>query len=194
MHRLLVTLLLSLIALAGGCSSYVNPLTGATLAGGVPASSSRLLGFRLPAGMAYYAEHSRISGQDGVEILRGEAGPGACAASAVNGMQELGWTPRLGSASNIRAVYAYEKDGRMAVITIYPQSPTTMTLMIIYTSSRNPEHMPLPYSSADSQDRGEQTSAPFSETWDDGSPDVAGTYDAESGPVYEEGGITGRDI
>ncbi len=144
MHRLLVTLVFVLAAAAAGCSSYVNPLTGTTLAGGVPATTSRLVGIRLPRAMDFYPEHSRITGQDGMEVLRGDAGPAACAASVVNGMAEQGWTPRLGAATQTRAVYAYEKDGRMAVITIYPQSPTTMTLLIIYTGSASAADMPLP--------------------------------------------------
>ena len=75
MHRLLVTISLLLLPLIAGCAGFTNPLTGTTVGGGVVANTSRLLGTPLPAGMEFYAEHSRIEGQDGMETLRGTASP-----------------------------------------------------------------------------------------------------------------------
>ncbi len=194
MHRLLVTLVFVLAAAGAGCSTYVNPLTGTTIAGGVPASTSRLLGIRLPSNMDFYPEHSRITGQDGMEVLRGDAGPAACASSVINGMAGQGWTPRLGSASDMRACYAYEKDGRLAVITIYPQSPTTMTLLIIYTSSMQSGDMPLP-SLGRGYSRGSGAVAAPAEIepdtdWGDG----GGISTAPEAPASSGAPIVGRDI
>ncbi|MDO5536145.1 MAG: hypothetical protein Q4F72_01240 [Desulfovibrionaceae bacterium] len=207
MHRPLVTrlsgtllpgmLVFILSALLAGCAGYVNPLTGTTLAGGVPASQSRLLGTRLPSGMDFYPEHSRITGTEGMEILRGDASPAACASATVNGLQEQGWTARLASATEMRACYAFEKDGRLAVITIYPQSPTTMTLMTVYVSSSAPADMPLPVMKSRGLNFGSGRAPSSPSASDDGS--YSG-YPVSTEPLSTEpaasGGspIVGRDI
>ena len=114
MHRLLVTISLLLLPLIAGCAGFTNPLTGTTVGGGVVANTSRLLGTPLPAGMEFYAEHSRIEGQDGMETLRGTASPAMCARTVCDALQADGWAIRLGYATETRALYAFEKQGRPA--------------------------------------------------------------------------------
>lgn len=144
MHRLLVTLTLLILPILAGCAGVANPLTGTTAGGGLVARESKLLGTPLPLGMDFYPEHSRIEGQDGMEVLRGDASLYMCASKTCTALQNAGWTTRLAYATSSRACYVFEKDGRLAVITIHPQSPTTLTLMVIYTCSAPPA-CPCPY-------------------------------------------------
>ncbi len=148
MHGLLVTLLIMLMTLACSCTGYVNPITGNTLSGGVPATQSRLLSVRLPSGMECIPDHSKIDGSDGLEIVRGDASPALCAQVITTGMQDQGWRLRLATAANMRACYAYENGSRTAVITIEPQTGTSMTLVTIATSSGTPSGTPLPVAPA----------------------------------------------
>ena len=143
MHRLLVTISLLLLPLIAGCAGFTNPLTGTTVGGGVVANTSRLLGTPLPAGMEFYAEHSRIEGQDGMETLRGTASPAMCARTVCDALQADGWAIRLGYATETRALYAFEKQGRLAVVNILPQA--SLTLMTLYTSSVPPASIPIPF-------------------------------------------------
>ena len=142
MHRLLVTLTLLLLPVLAGCAGQAIPFTGNTAGGGVVAHESRLLGIAIPRGMDFYPEHSQIEGADGMEILRGTASPALCASSVSNALQDAGWQGRLGYATERRALHVFEKQGRLAVINIEPQSG--FTLMIIYTSSNPPQGMPIP--------------------------------------------------
>lgn len=196
MHRLLVTLLVVVSAALAGCGGYINPLTGSSLSGGMPTTQSKLLGIRVPSGMDFYPEHSRLNGSEGMEILRGDASPALCASTVINGMQEQGWTARMGFATETRACYAYEKGGQLAVITIYPQSPTTMTLMTILVSFSAPAEMPIPIT--------KKSSFSFGSSSNDSAPAPAeaasdGGYSSEpisTAPVSSDGGsgIVGRDI
>ena len=143
MHRLLVTISLLLLPLVAGCAGFTNPLTGTTVGGGVVANTSRLLGTPLPAGMEFYAEHSRIEGQDGMETLRGTASPAMCARTVCDALQADGWAIRLGYATETRALYVFEKQGRLAAVNILPQA--SLTLMTLYTSSVPPASIPIPF-------------------------------------------------
>ncbi len=142
MHRLLVTLTLLLLPVLAGCAGHAIPFTGTTAGGGMVAHESKLLGIAIPRGMDFYPEHSQIEGADGMEILRGTASPALCAASVSNGLQDSGWKARLGYATETRALYAFEREGRLAVINIQPQSG--FTLLTIYTSSTPPQGVPIP--------------------------------------------------
>lgn len=142
MQRLLVTLTLLLLPVLAGCAGHTIPFTGTTAGGGVVAHESKLLGIAIPKGMDFYPEHSQIEGADGMEILRGTASPTLCATSVTNALQDAGWKARLGYATETRALYAFEKQGRLAVINIQPQSG--FTLMTIYTSATPPHGVPIP--------------------------------------------------
>ncbi len=148
MHGPLVTLLLALMLLLSSCTGYVNPITGTTLSGGVPATQSRLLNVRLPSGMECIPDHCKIDGSDGLEIVRGDASPALCAQVITTGMQDQGWTLRLATAANLRACYVYDNGSRTAAITIEPQTGTSLTLVTIATSSGTPSGTPLPVAPA----------------------------------------------
>lgn len=207
MHRLLVTLLLLLTGLGSGCTGYVNPLTGTTLSGGVPATQSRLLGVRLPSGMECIPDHCKITGSDGLEIVRGDASPALCAQVITNGLKDQGWTLRLGTAAGKRANYVFENAGRTASITIEPQTGTTMTLVTISTSSSAPGDVPLPTASQSSgffnfskSDSGSADSSGSSGTsapsgFDDSSAPIStAPLSTAPQPASSGGGIVGRDI
>lgn len=142
MRRLPVILSLLLLPLLAACG-VVNPLTGNTTGGGQPTQTSRLLGARLPAGMEFYPEHSSIQGQDGREALRGSVSPGLCASTLTTDLAAQGWTPRLAYVTETRGYYAFERSGRLAVLVIEPQAPTSLTLVTICTASVPPAQ-PLP--------------------------------------------------
>ena len=142
MHRLLVTLTLLLLPVLAGCAGQAIPFTGTTAGGGVVAHESKLLGIPIPRGMDFYPEHSQIVGMDGMEIFRGTASPALCASTVSNTLQDAGWQGRLGHATERKALYVFEKQGRVAVINIEPQAG--FTLMTIYTSSTPPQIMPIP--------------------------------------------------
>ena len=58
-------------------------------------------------------------------------------------LQADGWAIRLGYATETRALYAFEKQGRLAVVNILPQA--SLTLMTLYTSSVPPASIPIPF-------------------------------------------------
>lgn len=142
MHRLPAIAVLLLLSLLTACASFTNPLTGTTVGGGTVARTSRLLGTPLPSGMEFYAEHSRIEGQDGMEVLRGTSSPAMCARTVCDALQNDGWTARLASATETRALYVFERDGRIAAVNILPQA--NLTVMILYVSSSAPASLPIP--------------------------------------------------
>lgn len=190
MHRLhaltaplLLVLLLSLLT---ACASFTNPLTGTTVGGGTVARTSLLLGTPLPLGMEYYAEHSRIEGQDGMEVLRGSASPAMCARTVCDALQQDGWTARLAYATETRALYVFEKNGRTAAVNILPQA--NLTLMTLYVSSTAPASLPIPViKKADhSFNFGFGSSSSSNSS---GNSDSSGSspYDSQGIPAQEEG-------
>ena len=196
MHGLLVTLLIILMTLACSCTGYVNPITGTTLSGGVPATQSRLLNVRLPSGMECIPDHSKIDGSDGLEIVRGDASPALCAQVITTGMQDQGWRLRLATAASLRACYAYENGGRTAVITIEPQTGTSLTLVTIATSSGTPSGTPLPVAPARKNpfDFSSGSSNNNNSSSDSDSSGSLSTAPLSTAPESGSGHIEGRDI
>ena len=194
MHRLLVTLTLLILPILAGCAGVANPLTGTTAGGGLVARESKLLGTPLPLGMDFYPEHSRIEGQDGMEVLRGDASLYMCASKTCTALQNAGWTTRLAYATSSRACYVFEKDGRLAVITIHPQSPTTLTLMVIYTCSAPPAGLPMPIQEKSSFSFGFGSGSEKSTDGSSGYPAEEGTGGLSTAPVHESGTIQERDL
>ncbi len=188
MHRLLVTIALLLLPLVAGCGGFTNPLTGTTVGGGVVSHTSRLLGTPLPAGMEFYSEHSRIEGQDGMEVLRGTASPAMCARTVCDALQADGWSIRLGYATETRALYVFEKQGRVAAISILPQA--SLTLMTIYTSSMPPASIPIPFTKKPDYSFGFGSSS--ASNTDTSSPDIPpmeeGTGGLSTAPESPQGG------
>lgn len=195
MQGLPVTLLLALMMLCSSCTGYVNPLTGTTLSGGVPATQSRLLNVRLPSGMECIPDHCKIDGSDGLEIVRGDASPALCAQVITTGMQDQGWRLCLATAASLRACYVYDNGARTAVITIEPQTGTSLTLVTIATSSGTPSGTPLPVAPA------RKNPFDFSSGSDNSnrdSSDSSGSLSTEPISTAPESGsshpIVGRDI
>lgn len=202
MHRLLVTLALLALPALAGCGGVTMPLTGTTPGGGVIARESALLSIPVPGGMDFYPEHSRMTNGDGMEIFRGDASPTLCARVVTDNMQSSGWTCRLAQAGQDRALYAFEKNGRLAVITIQPQSPTTLTLLTIYTASTPPQGIPVPVREKSSFSFGFGSSSSSSDsTTDTGAADQGAVDPGASGlstapePAGGSGGqIQERDL
>lgn len=154
MQRLFVTFsILALLAFSAGCAEMTTPF-GLTAAGGKPVSQSVLLGVPLPAGMAFYPSHSHITGQDGLETLRGSAGPALCAATLASGLQAQGWKLRLSQTKDSRAMYIFDNGGRIASIHISVQTPPMLTVVEIAASAPLPDgsSITLPISSTGSSD------------------------------------------
>ncbi|MBQ1844802.1 MAG: hypothetical protein II132_02495 [Desulfovibrio sp.] len=123
-------LLASMLLLPAGCA-FFDPLTGRSAAGGAPAVQSVLLGIPLPAGMEYYPSHSAVSGDEGVEVLRGSAAPATCAMAVAQAMLDQGWRVRLSKTAGARAWYLFERDASFAVVHVRIQTPPGMTLVEI---------------------------------------------------------------
>ena len=133
-----------------------------------------------------------------MEVLRGDASLYMCASKTCTALQNAGWTTRLAYATSSRACYVFEKDGRLAVITIHPQSPTTLTLMVIYTCSAPPAGLPMPIQEKSSFSFGFGSGSEKSTDGSSGYPAEEGTGGLSTAPstapVHESGTIQERDL
>jgi len=118
------------LLLSAGCASF-DTLTGRSAAGGAPTAQSALLGISLPSGMEYYASHSAVSGDEGIEVLRGDVAPATCAMAVAQAMLDQGWKARLSKTVGSRAWYIFERNAALAVVHVRIQSPPGLTLVEI---------------------------------------------------------------
>lgn len=135
MPRLFVTLsLCALLALTGGCATLGidNPFGP-----GENTRQSQLLGVAFPAGMSLSADHSRVSGSEGVEVAFGQVTSSAVAQGLFNSLQAAGWQLRLQQSRAGKGIYVYENGERMAAIVV--ESQTVQTVVTICAGNRLPD-------------------------------------------------------
>ena len=152
MPRLFVTLcLFAFCALAGGCSAVgiENPFSSGV------SRQSQLLGVSLPSGMSLSADHSRVSGNEGVEVAFGQVESAVAAQHLFNNLQGAGWQLRLQQTRPGKGIYVYESGDRLAVIHVEPQ--TVQTVVTICAGSRLPDGsmLNLPVARSGAEDGGE---------------------------------------
>ena len=133
-RHFVILCLCTLCALAGGCSTLGidNPLGS-----GESARQSQLLGVPLPAGMSLSGDHSRRSGNEGVEVAYGQINAAVAAQQMFNSLQAAGWQLRLQQSRPGRGIYVYDNGERVAVIHVEAQ--TIQTVLTICAGNRLPD-------------------------------------------------------
>ena len=133
-RHFVILCLCTLCALAGGCATLGidNPFGS-----GKTTRQSQLLGVSLPSGMSLSADHSRISGDEGVEVAIGQMNAAVAAQNLFNSLQAAGWQLRLQQSRPGRGIYVYDNGERMAVVHVEAQ--TMQTVLTICAGNRLPD-------------------------------------------------------
>lgn len=133
-RHFVILCLCALCALAGGCASLGidNPFGP-----GENTRQSQLLGVQLPSGMSLSGDHTRVSGNDGVEVAFGQMDAAVAAQNLFNSLQGAGWQLRLQQSRPGKGIYVYDNGERVAVIFVEAQA--MQTVLTICAGNRLPD-------------------------------------------------------
>ncbi len=128
-----INLYILLVLLTTSCSWLgLEPVfNNDPITGGENASSSILLGVRLPNGFQRYSSHGYISTgangeKEGLETFRGNLSSSLAATDLYNELTSNGWQLRLFLRKGERSVSLYQKNNELAVLTIHKQGMWTV--------------------------------------------------------------------
>lgn len=133
-------IILSLLTLFAGCSTFQNPFTRDPFTGGKNVSRSSLLDITLPPGFQLYPSHSKvvIPEVEGMETYRGYTGESEAAYSVFESLKASGWQLRLSLRTDGRAVYLYQNDSSSVILVFRKQG--MLTIMEIWKGNKLPDN------------------------------------------------------
>lgn len=159
-----------------GCTalSFRSPFANDPLTGGVNSGTSQLLTLSVPPGMQLFPSHGGAAPEGGgLEIYRGRVPPQQVAQYMYTGLSGQGWNLRLARRKGHRALYVYQRQSSLAVLTL--EHTALGSLLCIWTGESLPDGatlpntdqpLPLPDSPAPfSEDVGVTQQAPTVEPW-----------------------------
>lgn len=133
-----------LVIFMSGCTQLGidNPFDKDPLTGGVDASTSRLLGVKIPAGLQVYPSHGYVEttpagARQGLETYRGNIDGAAASLNLFNTLRQHGWELRLSLRKGDRSLALYQRDNDFAVIAFHRQG--MLTIMEIWAGQKLPD-------------------------------------------------------
>lgn len=139
-----------LVFFVSGCAQLGidNPFANDPLTGGVDASTSRLLGVKIPAGLQVYPSHGYVETtpagvRQGLETYRGNIDGTAAALNLFNTLQQHGWELRMSLRKGDRSLALYQRDNDFAVVTFHRQG--MLTILEIWAGPKLPDGSILGY-------------------------------------------------